>query len=507
MIAALASPWKRRLGARHVLVAGLLAAVVPLSGCGTRMSSEAIEAADGSALSAQAATGNVAASAGAGSDLGAPVAAGGEVAPVPGAPAAAGGNSGPAAAPASGSTAGGTKSGGNSTGATGTATVPTGPNAPCKQSLAPIVLGQTGAFSGIIGSPMINVRTGIALWSRAVNAAGGVQCHPVQVIQMDDGADPARVSSNLSSLKSKGVVAMIAVNVPTTFSAAKRFAEQHKMPIIGGDLIETPWYSSPWFFPQGGGPLASYAGAIKQAALKANTKKVGLIYCVEAAICGTINQNFDAMAKLSGLEVVVRKVSSITSPDYTAECQALKAAGAEAIFVALEGSGDARFARSCLSLGYSPPTATSALSVNAEAAQDANFRKLGVFLGTPNAPYLAEDTAGVKAFQTAYNRFAAGSMLDQNLISGWAAGKLFEKALSHVADQARAGAVTTEVILDGLWRIKNEKLDGLSSPITFNKNAPPDPNDCYALLNLTTTGYSAPLGSKFECFKGLPKGF
>jgi branched-chain amino acid transport system substrate-binding protein len=98
-------------------------------------------------------------------------------------------------------------------------------------------------------------------------------------------------------------------------------------------------------------------------------------------------------------------------------------------------------------------------------------------------------------------------MLDQNLISGWAAGKLFEKALSHVADQARAGAVTTEVILDGLWRIKNEKLDGLSSPITFNKNAPPDPNDCYALLNLTTTGYSAPLGSKFECFKGLPKGF
>jgi branched-chain amino acid transport system substrate-binding protein len=382
-----------------------------------------------------------------------------------------------------------------------------GPKSPCTQRLAPVVLGQTSPSSGIIGASTFNMRAGIALWVRAVNAAGGIQCHPVQMIQMDDAADPARVTSNLNAMKAKGAVAIVGAGVPTTFAAAKQFAEKNKMPFVGGDLIEAPWFSSPWMFPQGGSPLAAYAGATKQAAAKAKTTKVGLIYCVEAAICGTINENFEAMAKASGLEVVLRKVSSITSPDYTAECQALKAAGAEAVFVALEGSGDARFSRSCLSLGYAPPAATSALSVSAEAALDPNFRKLGVYLGTGTAPYQASDTPGGREFRAAYDRFAPGSSLDQNTISQWASGKLLEKALSHVWKQARSGPITTQVILEGLWQIKNEKLDGLAPGITFHRNAPPTQNDCYALLNLTVEGYTAPLGSTFECFTKLPKGF
>ena len=100
-----------------------------------------------------------------------------------------------------------------------------------------------------------------------------------------------------------------------------------------------------------------------------------------------------------------------------------------------------------------------------------------------------------------------GSSIDQNLISAWSSGKLFEKAIARVFDKARRGPITTDLILEGLWQIKNEKLDGLASGISFNRNAPPTPNDCYALLNLTTAGFTAPMGSKFECFKGLPKGF
>ena len=509
------TPITRRITrGRLAAVAGLLAIVVPLSGCGTRMSSEAIEAADGSALQGAAATGAT----GLGADPGviAPGAVdAGIVAPsgtaATGATGAGSSATGPteaAGTSATGTTAAGTTATATKGGAAPGATVATGPNAPCKQSLTPVVIGQTSPSSGIIGASTFNMRAGLALWARAVNAAGGVQCHPVQLYQMDDAADPARVTSNLNELvNNKKAIAIVGAGVPTTFSAAKRFAEQNKVPFVGGDMIEAPWFSSQYFFPQGGGPLAAYAGATKEAALKAGTKKVGLIYCVEAAICGTINENFEAMAEISGLEVVLRKVSSITSPDYTAECQALKAAGAEAVFVALEGSGDARFARSCLSLGYAPPAATSALSVSAEAALDPNFRKLGVFLGTGNAPYQANDTVGGKAFKAAYDRFAPGSSIDQNTISQWTSGKLFEKAIANVFEKARSGPITRDMLFEGLWMIKNEKLDGLAPGISFNKQAPPTQNDCYALLNLTPNGYTAPKGSKFECFKGLPRGF
>jgi branched-chain amino acid transport system substrate-binding protein len=498
---------------RIAAVAGLLAIVVPLSGCGTRVSDGKIAAADGSAISSQAATGDAAAL---GADPGviAPTTVDtGVVGAVPGAPALGAPATGAAATGGTGGTAAGigattSKGGGPPSGTAGTATVTTGPNAPCKASLAPVVIGQTAPSSGIIGASTFNMRAGLALWARAVYAAGGVQCHPVQLIQMDDAADPARVTSNLNDLlNNKHAIAIVGAGVPTTFPAAKRFAEQNKVPFVGGDVMEPQWFSSQWFFPQGGSPLAAYAGAMKGAALKANTKKVGLVYCVEAAICGTINENFEAMAKASGLEVVLRKVSSITSPDYTAECQALKAAGAEAVFVALEGSGDARFARSCLSLGYAPPSATSALAVSAEAALDPNFRKLGVYLGTGSAPYQATDTSGAKAFKAAYDRFAPGSSIDQNTIGQWSAGKLFEKAIANVFAKARSGPITRDLLLEGLWMIKNEKLDGLAPGVTFNKNAPPTQNDCYALLNLTTEGYTAPKGSTFECLKGLPRGF
>lgn len=504
--------------ARMIALTGLVALVLPLSACGTRVDSERIEAADGSGI--QVAAGTDASGLGTGSTAPAGTdATGAGVVPAAGTDTTAAGTTtgtataaGTGTATGTGTTAGTGKAGTDvksATGTTGTApTVPTGPNAPCKQSLAPVILGQTSPSSGIIGASTFNMRAGLALWVRDVNARGGVQCHPVQMFQMDDGADPARVTSNLNEMvNNKKAIAIVGAGVPTTFSAAKRFAEQNKVPFVGGDLIEAPWFSSQYFFPQGGSPLAAYAGATKEAALKAKTKKVGLIYCVEAAICGTINENFPAMAKESGLEVVLRKVSSITSPDYTAECQALKAAGAEAVFVALEGSGDARFSRSCLSLGYAPPAATSALSVSAEAALDPNFRKLGVFLGTGTAPYQASDTAGGKEFQAAYNRFAKGSSLDQNTISQYASGKLFEKAIEKVFEKARSGPITRELLFEGLWQIKNEKLNGLAPGISFNKNAPPTQNDCYALLNLTTEGYTAPKGSKFECFKGLPKGF
>jgi branched-chain amino acid transport system substrate-binding protein len=486
------------------------------------MSSDAIAQADGSAIQAAAAQGDLTSGAATGALADAAAAPGGPVSAPVAAPAG--------AAPAAGVTSTGAKSSSAGSTATGTTTVAGttakatgtkagavaagapaaagGATAPCPKVLAPVVLGQTSPSSGIIGASTFNMRAGLALWAQAVNAAGGVQCHPVQLYQMDDAADPARVTSNLNDLvNNKHAIAIVGAGVPTTFSAAKRFAEQNKVPFVGGDMIEAGWFSSPWFFPQGGGPLAAYAGATKEAAEKAGTKKVGLIYCVEAAICGTINENFEAMAKASGLQVVLRKVSSITSPDYTAECQALKQAGAQAVFVALEGSGDARFARSCLSLGYSPPAATSALSVSAEAALDPNFRKLGVFLGTGNAPYQADDTLGGKLFHAAFDKFAPGSSIDQNTISQWASGKLFEKAIANVFDKARSGPITRELLLDGLWQMKGEKLDGLAPGVTYNKNAPPNANNCYALLNLTTAGYSAPKGSKFSCFDSLPKGF
>lgn len=500
---------RRPRGARSTVRAvaiPVLASVLLLAGCGTRMSADRIEAADGSAR---------------GGALGATDSAVAGDLPIAKAPPTEAGSAndpiataGPALTPGPAKVNANAKPGG--TGSTqknapagGAPVAPrAGSSAPCARTLEPVVLGQTAPFSGIIGASIGNLRSGLALWVRAVNARGGIQCHPVQMFQMDDGADPARVSTNLTELtRKKKAVAIVGIGIPTTFSAARQFAEKNKIPFIGGDLNEPAWFASPWLFPQGGSPLAALAGAMKEAAKSINATKAGLIYCVEAASCGIINDNFEAMAKQANLQVVLRKVTSITAPDYTAECQALKAAGAEVAFFGLESSGDSRAARSCRTLGYTPPVATGALAVSDAAAKDKNLQELGVFLGTGNAPFTATDTPGAREFQQAYRGFSQGAPIDQNSIVAWSAGKLFEAALAKVFTAARSGPITTQLVLDGLWQIKNETLDGLAPGLTFTRDAPPKRNDCYYSLTINTAGYGKNAKSSLTCFRGLPQGF
>jgi branched-chain amino acid transport system substrate-binding protein len=158
-------------------------------------------------------------------------------------------------------------------------------------------------------------------------------------------------------------------------------------------------------------------------------------------------------------------------------------------------------ARLCAVVGDVRPLGVRGGGARPELPQAGRFPRYG------QRAVPGRDTIGGKAFKAAYDRFAAGSSIDQNTISQWTSGKLFEKAIANVFQKARSGPITRDLLFEGLWQIKNEKLGGLAPGITFNKNAPPAQNDCYALLNLTTSGYTAPKGSQFECFKGLPKGF
>lgn len=471
-----------------------------LSGCGTRMSKDKIEAADGTRLTAPTAEPSAVAPADAG---GAPPLGVEGAGAAPGQPP----KPGPATGPAAPVVTTPTSSAGPAPVKGPARAAPAGGTASCVRPLEPVVLGQTAPTSGIIGASMANLRSGLALWAKAVNAAGGVQCHPVRLIQMDDGADPARVVSNLNELvEARKAVAIVGIGIATTFPAARQYAERKQIPFIGGDLNEPGWFGSPWLFPQGGTPIAALAGATKEAAASVKATKVGLIYCVEASSCGVINENFEAMAAAAGLEVVLRKVTSITSPDYTSECQALKNAGAQVAFFALESSGDARAARSCAALGYTPPIATGALAVSQDASQDQNLRKLGVFLGTGNAPFSANDNAGTREFQAAINAYAAGSLVDQNSMLAWSSGKLLEVALARVAERARSGPITTALILEGLWQIRDEKLGGLAPGISFTKGGRPKQVDCYYALTITSAGYGAPAGSRLSCLRNLPLG-
>lgn len=392
-----------------------------------------------------------------------------------------------------------TTSGSASTGATPGSTSGT----PCTKQLAPVVLGQTLATSGLVGGALGTQRGGLAFWAQGVNSRGGLQCHPVQLVQLDDGSDPARVASNVNELvDNKGAVALVGTAVPIANAALRSIAERKKIPVIGGDGITSDWYQSPWMFPQGGTNLAASQGGTITAApvLKTKPKRAGLAYCVEAAACTQIRDGFAEGARKAGITApVLLRPLSLTQSDFTAECQVMKEGGVDVMFLSVDGATAQRIARNCASLQYRPTFATIAVAISATSSVDVNLRANGTYLGGVVAPFLSDDTPGLKQFHADIKQFAGNQPVDQSTLQGYSSGMLVEAALAKVASQARSGPITTQMILDGLWQIKNETLGGVGPGVTFNKGRAATPRNCYFALGINKSGFVAPRGSKPQC--------
>lgn len=474
--------------------------VVLLSACGTRVSDEQLTAAGslGSTVPVADAQTNVQVPGSA------PVENGGST-PTPVDGAAVTDTAAASAAPAGGTAVGTAPAKASPTAPTpgaGTASVkvPTGANAPCTTSLAPISVGQVGAFSGFLEPTLGGFRPGLAAWVSDVNARGGVQCHPIRLSQRDDGSDPARTVSAVKDLiENQKVVAFIAANVPITIAAYRNAVGASGIPTIGGDNINPDWNTDPLLYPAGVVSLTGFAGAIKAMVQDTGKRKLGLIYCVEASICGLISKQIDDMAAKAGAQVTAKQSASLTQTDFTSQCQNLKNSGAETMFLVLDSSAVQRFFKSCASIGFRPPAATTGIAIGPDTAADPNVQAASIYLNSPTPPYFATDVPGVAEFQAAMKRYAPGSRLTQPAFYGWVSGELFEAGLAKVAEQARSGPVTTKMILEGMNSLKNEKLNGLVSvPLTF-KAGPHDTGACYFVTLINKQGQTDLTKGRPQC--------
>src|SRR5690606_28420158 len=106
----------------------------------------------------------------------------------------------------------------------------------------------------------------------------------------------------------------------------------------------------------------SYDGGVIDAARVAEgPRKAGLFYCVEASICTGLKNNFPKSAERAQAALGPIAATSLTQPDYTSECQTMKAAGVNTLFLGLDGSASIRAARSCASLNYFPTISMGAI--------------------------------------------------------------------------------------------------------------------------------------------------
>lgn len=97
----------------------------------------------------------------------------------------------------------------------------------------PIVLGQSAAFSGPAAQLGIQMNQGAKIFFDQLNAAGGVNGHPVTLRTLDDGYEPERCKANTEQLIRDDVFALFGYVGTPTCVAALPLVNDARLPFFG----------------------------------------------------------------------------------------------------------------------------------------------------------------------------------------------------------------------------------------------------------------------------------
>jgi ABC-type branched-subunit amino acid transport system substrate-binding protein len=365
-----------------------------------------------------------------------------------------------------------------------------------------VTIGQVGTFSGLVGANFAGATKTAYVWVNFMNAHGGLGCHPIHFVQIDDQSNPALSQAGVERLVEKeNAAAIFAAFVPLDISGFQAGLNKEKIATFGGDQAAPEWLSNPYMYPVGGTSRAAIAGSVKQAA-EIGKKKIAVLYCVEASPCGSnFNDTIikDGFAKKFGMDVVYSGAVSITQPDYTAQCENAKNAGADTIAWGLDRAGLQRAAKSCAKLNYFPTLPLIALQGSFDPS-DVNIRKSGAFLSSPTFPYLLDSTPALAQFHDAMKKYAPGGAIDTSASLVWSGGMMLARVVDSMGAAAQTKPLTKEAILAATGNISNETLGGLIPATSYRATGPQKENPCYFGIQFQPDGtFKAPNGLKPSC--------
>lgn len=346
----------------------------------------------------------------------------------------------------------------------------------CPSGASPVVIGSVGQMSGIVGAAVIGGTKAVQAWVAAKNAAGGLDCHPLRYVTADDGGDPSRQQLLVKKLvEQEGVIAFVFMTAVLTGQASVEYVQRKQVPVIGADGGATYFNGSPMHFSPGavGADLADVmliGGAA--VTIPKGRSKLATITCQEATFCNVAETRWQQTASKVGYKVVYQSKASITQPDFTSQCLSAQSAGADVIAGAFDPNSWERIARSCAQVGYRPTLVSSTQQVRVDFAQDPAFD--GMVVANTQLPWFFEGNPAIAEFTTVMKRYAPAVPIDAASLAGWASAKMFERAA-----QGRLGErpASTDV-LRGLWTFRDERLGGLTPPLTFKEGEAPPPLPC-----------------------------
>ena len=268
---------------------------------------------------------------------------------------------------------------------------------------APITVGVECSCSGPFGADLTPAWQVVQAWAKSVNAAGGLNGHPVSLTFKDNGSTPGTALTDAQALISAKVNAIIDLDILDEVWA--KAASTAGIPVIGGNFSSPSYYQDPNWYPSGQ-TNDSITYSVAATAKKAGATNLADFYCAESAQCQESVPLIKTAGQQVGVPVIYSASIAATAPNYTAQCVAAKQAGVKAIFIGDSLSVIARVASDCSQQGYNPIYVTEGTGFTNQALTAPGLDN-SLWSSYPILPYFS-DASAVTTMNTALDKYYPG---------------------------------------------------------------------------------------------------
>jgi branched-chain amino acid transport system substrate-binding protein len=317
----------------------------------------------------------------------------------------------------------------------------------------------------------------VQAWQKSVDASGGLNGHPVDLTEMDNGSNPGTAATNAQKMISANVAAIIDLDILD--AVWQKPVSAAKIPVIGGNFSSPPFYTDTNWYPSGQ-TNDSITYAVVATAKQAGAKNLAQLYCAESVQCQESVPLIKADGQSLGVPDVYNASIAATAPNYTAQCVAAKQAGVTAIFIGDSTSVIARVAEDCNAQGYNPIYITEGTGFTNQALTTPGLKD-HLWSPYPILPYFSTQPA-VTAMNTVLDKYYPGITQNSNTwsefaVQAWTAGLLVAQAVKNAGVTA-GDTVSSADITKGLDMVSNQTLGGFSPSLTFTAGQA-HPVDCW----------------------------
>jgi branched-chain amino acid transport system substrate-binding protein len=368
-------------------------------------------------------------------------------------------------------------------------------------SLAPIKIGEVCSCSGPFASSFVVGPPAYRAWADDVNAHGGLDGHKVDVIEVDDAANPNTSLTEVKTLVTKDHVVSI-VDASTVDSAWSTYLDATGVPVVGGGSSGELEDTDPNWFAVGQ-TLDDYFINFIDAAKKVGASTMGEFYCAEAATCQQGVAPLEATAKKVGEKIGYVDQVAYSAPNFDAQCLAAQQAGVQALTVADAVSVVESVAGDCAKQGYTPWQIAVGAAVGQSFLTTPGLKNR--LIGSePDIPFFSNVTPASKLMDATLKKYADSTTLQSPNFNEQAT-QMYVSGLMLAAAVKDAGAgssktITSAEIRKGLYSFHNETLGGMAPPLNFKKGVP-NPVDCWYWIRIQKGTFTTPYGVKPVCVK------